>query len=88
LVVVFEYSDGQLKSIYPSGSMYRSERAFFLREFRRITANIYPVLVKTIPTVTMTVITAIKATTVNIAAAIAAGLLLRINVHLKFPVSS
>jgi hypothetical protein len=85
---VFEYGGGQSKSIYLSGSIYRSERAFFLRDFRRILAKIYPALVITAPTVTMTLITAIKAITVGIAAAMAEGFLLRIDVHFKFAGSS
>jgi hypothetical protein len=64
--------------------MYRSERAFLLRDFRRIAAKIYPALVKPTLTVTMTVITATKAMTVGIAAAMAEGFLLRIDVHFKF----
>jgi hypothetical protein len=67
-----------------SGSMYQSERAFVLRDFRRIAVKIYPTLVITTPTVTMTDITAIKATTVGIAAAIAEGFSLRIDIHFKF----
>ena len=85
---MFEYGGGQSKSIYLSGRIYRTERAIFLRDFRRILAKIYPALVITAPTVTMTLITAIKAMTVGIAAAIAEGFLLRIDVHFKFAGSS
>jgi len=63
-------------------------KGFFPSGFSRILAKIYPALVKPTPTVTMTVITAIKAMTVGIAAAIAEGLLLRIDVHFKFARSS
>src|ERR1700716_2011099 len=69
-----------------SGSMYLFERAFSRRDFFRIAARIHPVVVKTTLTATMTVITAIKATTVGSAAATAKGFLLRINVHFKFAV--
>src|ERR1700680_419135 len=37
-------------SIWPSGSMYRSERTFLTRDCRRIAAKMHPVLVKTTPT--------------------------------------
>jgi hypothetical protein len=68
--------------------MYRSERTFLIRDCRRIAAKVHPVLVKTAPTVTVTVITTTKAITVGIAAAIADGLLPRINVHFNFAASS
>jgi hypothetical protein len=74
-------------SIWPSGSMYRSERTFLTRDCRRIAAKIHPVLVKTTPTVAMTVITTTKAMTVGMVAAIAAGLLPRINVQFNFAAS-
>jgi len=56
----------------------------FFRDRRRIAANVQPVAVRKTPIVTTKVITTTKAMTVGTAAAIAEGLLSRINVQFNF----
>jgi hypothetical protein len=68
--------------------MYRSESAFFLRDFRRVAAEIYPALVKTTAKVAMTATTKPKAMTVGMVPAITDDLLPRINLQFNFAVSS